>query len=252
MASTFHDELHAQEATHWWHVGKRERVRYLIARFADRDGSGDRALDVGCGTGGWLRVLGQRGWAAGLDHEPRALAYYRQQGLGRLIQHDLARGPWPIRAAAFDLITALDIVEHVEDDAGFVGEMFRVLRPGGLAVVSVPSFQWLWSYWDEWLGHKRRYTRRQVTGLMQQAGFRIVWASYAECATLLAIAPLRWWKQRQVRRGRSVSSDNAPPPAWINAALLGYERFENWLLQWTPLPWGTSVAVVGVKEPSTS
>ncbi len=243
----FYEEMYAQELTHWWHVGKRERILGLIERFR---GVGDgrwRALDVGCGTGGFLGCLAERGTAIGMDHEATALAFCRQRGHEALVHHDVARYPWPVPDASFEVVTALDVVEHVEDDAGFVAEMRRVLQPGGVAVISVPSFQWLWSYWDEWLGHRRRYVRPQLTGLMQKAGFRVAWSSYAECATLLAIAPLRWWKQRQVRRGRPVASDNAPPPALINQLLLGYERLENRWLRWGRLPWGSSVVAVGIK-----
>ena len=243
----FHRELYEQEQTHWWHVGKRERVLALIARYGTR-ASARRLLDIGCGTGGMLAELARRGQAVGMDAQAEALAFCRQRGAQTLIQHDLAQSPWPIADAQFDVVTALDVVEHVDRDDVCVREIHRVLKPGGVAVVSVPAFQWLWSYWDEWLGHRRRYTRRQLVALMRQAGFHVVWASYAECLTLGAIAPLRWWKGRQVARGRDIGSDNAPPPGWVNRMLLGYERMENRLLRWIVLPWGTSVAVVGMKE----
>lgn len=249
MEPARYHELYVQEETHWWHVGKRERVLELIRRFRPAGSSaGWRALDVGCGTGGLLAALAELGPAVGMDQAPEALDYCRRRGARDLVQHDVARGPWPIPDGAFDVVTALDVVEHVDDDAGLVAEMHRVLRPNGVVVISVPSFQWLWSYWDEQLGHRRRYTRPRVTGLMRRAGFRVVWASYAECATLPAIAAIRWWKQRQAARGRLVGSDNAPPPPLVNQGLLWYERLETRWLRWGRLPWGTSVAAVGIKN----
>ncbi|MBI4313641.1 MAG: class I SAM-dependent methyltransferase [Candidatus Omnitrophica bacterium] len=247
MQPHLYEELFKQEQTHWWHVGKRERILGLLRRFCGPSGGSWKALDAGCGTGGFLQLLSQRGEAVGMDHEPQALEFCRRRGVGNLIQHELAQYPWPVQDKSFDLVTALDVVEHVEDDAGFAREMHRILKPGGVAVVSVPSFQWMWSYWDEWLGHKRRYIRGELMELMEKAGFEVVWSSYAECATLLAIAPLRWMKQRRVKQGREVASDNAPPHPIVNQTLLGYERIENQWLRWGRLPWGTSVVAVGVK-----
>ncbi|MBI4227786.1 MAG: class I SAM-dependent methyltransferase [Candidatus Omnitrophica bacterium] len=251
MQGEQYDELYAQELTHWWHVGKRERIIGLLERFRPAPAAGSngwRALDIGCGTGGFLAALARLGPAVGMDQAPEALAYCRRRGLPELIQHDLAQCPWPVADGAFDAITALDVVEHVDDDAAVVAEIARALRPGGLAVISVPSFRWLWSYWDEQLGHRRRYTKPQLTSLMGRAGLRVVWSSYAECATLPGIAGLRWWKQRRLRRGRPVGSDNAPLPPWLNGMLVRYGRMENWWARRLPLPWGTSVAAVGVKE----
>ena len=245
MRADLYDELYAQERTHWWHVGKRERIGRLLACYANGVAGTRRALDVGCGTGGFLDALARRGHAVGMDHEGAALAYCRARGLRALVQHNVAQCPWPIRDQAFDVVTALDVVEHVDDDQAVVGEIHRVLKRGGTAVVSVPALQWLWSYWDEWLGHRRRYTRGQLVRLMQAAGFQVVWSGYAEWATLLAIAPIRWWKQRQVARGRPVASDNAPPPGWANRLLLRYERLENACVPWARWPWGSSVAAVG-------
>lgn len=244
----FYDELYAQEETHWWHVGKHARVLAFLERFRRPADLPWRALDVGCGTGGFLTRLARGGIATGMDQAALALAYCRRRGHRQLIQHDVAGLPWPIRDEVFDVVTALDVVEHMDDAAACVREVARVLRPGGVAVVSVPSFQWLWGYWDEWQGHRRRYTRAQLVALLQQAGFRVVWASYADCATLLLIAPIRWWKHRQVRRGRAVTSDNAPPPPWANRVLCAYGRWETAWLRWGRLPWGTSVAAVVVKE----
>lgn len=243
----FYEELYAQELTHWWHVGKRERVLGLLERFRTGDGAPWRMLDVGCGTGGFLEALSRRGPAVGMDHEALALDCCRRRGQQALIQHDLGRYPWPMDDGAFDGATALDVVEHMDDDVGFVRELFRVIRPAGIAVISVPSFQWLWSYWDAGQGHRRRYTQPQLVGVMRQVGFRVVWSSYVECATLVGVAPARWWKQQQVRRGRAVASDNAPPPAWVNRLLLGYERLENQWLRWARLPWGMATVAVGIK-----
>jgi len=229
-------------------VGRRERILRLLEMFSAPRGAPRRVLDVGCGTGGFLEAAARSGAVVGMDHEPLALALCRRRGLRGLIQHDVAALPWPVRDAAFDVVTALDVVEHVDDDAGCVAEMARVLKPGGVAVISVPSLQWLWSYWDEQMGHRRRYTRPQVAALLRRAGLRVVWTSYAECATLPAIAAGRWWKQRQVARGRPVASDNAPPPAVVNRALRWYGRLENQWLRWGRLPWGTSVAAVGIKD----
>ena len=245
MRPELYEELYTQEATHGWHVGKCRRVLGLIHRFGSSQRQ--RCLDVGCGTGGFLNRLSDEGFAVGMDHQAQALQFCRARGNKRLVCSDLSRTPWPFKDAAFDVVTGLDVVEHVEDDAALVAEIHRVLKPGGIVVVNVPAFQWLWSYWDEWNGHKRRYTRFQLDQLMQKCGFVPKWSSYSDWLTLLAIAPLRWFKQRRVKKGLKVGSDNAPLPGWANFLLLQYEQFETFVSRWIRLPWGTSVTWVGVK-----
>ena len=116
-----------------------------------------RLLDLGCGVGNTLRALGGRDVAFGVEYSTVALAVARRRGIDRVVAGDGLCLPFPSRA--FDAVIALEVVEHFADDTGVLREAFRVLRPGGVLVASVPAFMALWRSHDELYGHHRRYTR---------------------------------------------------------------------------------------------
>jgi SAM-dependent methyltransferase len=159
------------EATHWWFVGRRK----LIADELTAAGIGPqcRALDVGTGTGSNLRLLRELRFreAEGVDSSETAIRFCRQHGYGPMHHADIC--DLPFAEAQFDLVLATDVIEHVDDDAKAAGELLRVLKPGGLALVTVPAFQTLWGRSDEIGQHKRRYRLASLRALLESAGFRI-------------------------------------------------------------------------------
>jgi SAM-dependent methyltransferase len=145
------------EESHWWFTGRKR----IIAGFVERicNGSTEHSphiLDVGCGTGANLEMLAQFGQAAGVDVSPDALAFCRERGLQDVRQGEAEHLPYA--DASFDLVTGLDVVEHLDDDIAGLKEMRRVLRPGGRALLFVPAFMFLWGVQDDVSHHRRRYT----------------------------------------------------------------------------------------------
>src|SRR5262249_44857380 len=142
-AAEFH-EMQALEESHWWFQGKRLLLRAMLARV--EGGGNGRLLDVGCGTGGVLRALARGRTVVGVDQAALALGYRRERGLGAGVQGSALALPFD--AGAFDVCVLMDVLEHVDGEQVLLGEVRRVLRPGGTAVVSVPAFAALWSQHD--------------------------------------------------------------------------------------------------------
>lgn len=240
MRTDLYDDLRRTEERHWWHRGKRALVADLLRRFA---GARPRILDIGAGTGGNLAAWGAGGArAVGLDSSAEALAFCRGRGLRTLVQGDAAR--LPFADAAFDAATALDVLEHLDDDDAALRGIARALRPGGVLVVNVPAAPRLWSYWDEAAGHRRRYAARRLRARLEGAGLRVRLLSHTNALVLPAAAAVRAAKALRGRSGADAPSDFFPLPGPVEALLLLYLRAEAAVLARLPLPFGLSLVAV--------
>ena len=156
--------LAALEDKHWWYRERRAVLRRELKGLVP-----GRALDVGAAGGGNTRVMRDRGWKTlSVDFSPAAVEIARQRGLDA-IQADAC--DLPLGSCEYDLVTAFDVLEHIEDDHAAATELRRVLRPGGTALIAVPCDMALWSPHDEAVGHVRRYDRTGLEELMVKAGF---------------------------------------------------------------------------------
>ncbi|MFD0904525.1 class I SAM-dependent methyltransferase [Actinomadura sediminis] len=203
------------EDRHWWFRERRARLARELRRLP-RPFPGERALDVGAAGGGNTRVLAAHGWRAlATDLAEEAVAIARARGLDalRADARDL-----PVESGAFGLVTAFDVLEHVEEDDRVAREIARVLRPGGTALVSVPCDMSLWSAHDEALSHVRRYDRDRLTRVVEDAGLAVerVWSWN------VLLRPVVRLRRRAVK-----GDDLAAPHPLVNAALtavIGAER----------------------------
>lgn len=174
--------LYELEESHWWHIGRRRIIGSFVKEICDQiTDHRPRILDVGCGTGGNLKMLSQFGDAEGVDISPDALAFCRERG--QKVKLGAAEG-LPYADATFDLVTALDVVEHLDDDVAGLREMRRVLRPGGHVLIFVPTFMWLWGVQDDISHHRRRYVLPRLRRAVTQAGFEIERTTYANITFL--------------------------------------------------------------------
>lgn len=152
------------EDRHWWYS---ERRSLLAGELRRLPGPGV-ALDIGAAGGGNTRVLRAHGWrAVALEFAPTAAQVARERGI------DVVRGDareLPVRTGSVDLVTAFDILEHIEQDYLAAAEVTRVLRPGGTALIAVPADMALWSAHDEAVGHVRRYTRATLSDVVVKGG----------------------------------------------------------------------------------
>src|SRR5260370_34913669 len=174
------------EDQHWWYVGRRRIIASWVESVCREIGKQRaRILDVGCGTGANLQMLAEFGVADGVDVSAEALEFCRARGLGSVRQG--AAESLPYEDAQFDLVTGLDVVEHLDDDVAGLREMFRVLRPGGRALLFVPAFMFLWGGQDDISHHRRRYTRAELQERLTAAGLAVSRASYANNTFFLPV-----------------------------------------------------------------
>ncbi|HEX7294914.1 MAG TPA: class I SAM-dependent methyltransferase, partial [Pyrinomonadaceae bacterium] len=158
------------EETHWWYVGRRLIIESLVERICSSiKSSTPRILDVGCGTGANLQMLAKHRNAEGVDVSQQAVAFCHHRGLDCVKLGAIEQLPY--ENESFDLVTALDVIEHLDDDVAGLGEIRRVLRPGGYVLVFVPAFMFLWGVQDDVSNHRRRYTLHGLLTALKEAGF---------------------------------------------------------------------------------
>lgn len=240
-------KMDAVEANHFWFRAKRLFLGATLDRFFSAPAGGVlRALDFGCGTGAVLEFLASRGHEAhGVDMSAEALAFCRARGLSVLLQD--AHGAIPHPDNSFDLVCALDVLEHIEDDRAAVREILRVLRPGGTFVAMVPAHQLLFSYHDTALHHFRRYGRRELAQLIsEQCHLRAVrWMHASILIPAVAVRLLR-----TVIGGSHAGSDVRPARRFTNAFMGTLYRIELFIFRYLRLPFGLSLLAVGTKRSS--
>jgi len=227
--------LNALEEDFWWFAGMREITAVLLDPVCPP--SRDRfILDAGCGTGGnlaWLSRYAGDGRVAGVDLASEALKFCRERGHKYLSRATVTDLPFP--DSTFELMTSFDVLVQLPGataDEQAMREMYRVLRPGGIAFVRVAAYEWMRSGHDEALSTQRRYSLCMLTERMERAGFKILRATYAN-TFLLPLAVMRRLVLKRiglVNRG----SDVVPLPPmlqWLNRALVGVLQSEARLLK---------------------
>jgi ubiquinone/menaquinone biosynthesis C-methylase UbiE len=240
METDYFERLYQLEEDHWWHSTRRRLVLDQLERtYSDR--SDLRLLDGGCGTGRMLSELNRSGTAVGIDLSDEALRFCRERRLDHTVKGSLLQMPFP--DATFDVLTALDVLEHVGDDVGALRECQRVLKPGGRMFIFVPAHRWLWSLQDEISHHFRRYTARTLRQAVGAAGYEIERLTYVSFFLLPIIVVGRLWL-RILLRFRDVKDENQLHPGWSNGLLGSIFRSEIPLIRRVDLPIGASLFCV--------
>jgi SAM-dependent methyltransferase len=225
------------EGWHFWFVGRRRLLARLIPlNLVHEPGL---ILDIGCGTGSLVLDPPLSGHSVvGLDRRPEGLGAARREApLAPLIQADA--GSLPLRAGTVRLALLLDVLEHVPDRP-VMQEIYRVLRPGGRAIITTPAIPWLWSYRDEDAGHLRRYTRNQLQALAGSSSLRVVGTEYYQFLLL----PLLLLTRIAGQKGpswRDLEERRLPLASWLLGLVT---RLEVWLSGYVRWPAGSSLVVV--------
>lgn len=229
------------ERDHWWYRGRRQLLERLLPTLVpSRDPGSVRILDVGSGCGVNAETLARFGRPVLLDRSADALEFAHDRGT--CCQSDAGR--LALRSESFDLVCALDILEHLDDDRAGMRELARVLAPGGRLLVMVPAFEFLWGPQDDSSLHKRRYSRRALVALARSAGLEVERAWFFN---LVLFAPILLARKviRLLRLG--VENENEVNTPSLNAVLERIFGADARLSLSVDYPVGVSLALVATK-----
>lgn len=242
MRKDLYSEMFVQEKTYWWHVAKRRLIHAAMKKV--EFSSSDKIFDAGCGTGAMLEELGEKSpFCFGADVSSRAIDFCQKKGLKNVKKINFEkRLPYP--NGYFKIITCLDVLEHVSLDEQLLREFYRILAPGGRLYLTVPAYDFFWTYWDKILGHKRRYRRSFLIKLLASSGFGVKRASYFYSFLVPVVLIFRLVKSVTHNR----QSDFVQIHPILNNILLGLCQLERRVLFCLPIPLGLSIFFEAKKD----
>lgn len=232
------------EESYWWFVARNEIVKNTILKRTDLN-KGAMVLDVGCGTGGFAKLISDSFTPICMDTSDIALEYCRKRGIKQL--HNSILQDFPAEQVDFDAITMLDVIEHIEDDQSVINTAFQISKPNGWFIATVPAYQNMWSWHDEMHHHYRRYSINQITELIKKAGFSVKYASYFNTFLFLPA-----WLKRKIEKITKETGEGRPPvdevSPLLNKIFKSVFLLEKPLLEKAALPFGLSIIVLAKKE----
>ncbi|MDB5385598.1 MAG: methyltransferase family protein [Planctomycetaceae bacterium] len=234
---------------HWWWRVRHEVVMLELSRLllpVATEGSNPRILDIGCAGGVAFDDFSRFGEMSGIEPDAQ-LINSCPQWRNCIEQRFFTPDYQP--SAPFDVITMLDVLEHIEDDAGTVAHLFSILKPGGYAILTVPALSWLTSIHDKINMHFRRYHRGPFKNLLINAGFQVRQMRYL-FGWSIGMVYLRTW----LKPSRIEDYHVTVPPSPVNSLFAGLSRCENAIANTVGLspPWGSSLLAVVQKTSSDS
>ncbi len=251
MDRALYEEMFALEQQHWWFAAKRQIVVSLLNAFAEVTPSADApavVCDIGCGCGMQAAELSEAGWnVIGVDASEDALTYCRARGVdavqGRL-PDDV-----PLEPGSLDAVLMLDVLEHVDDDAGSLAAGAERLKPGGVLICTVPAYAWMWTDRDDYHHHKRRYSRRAFAELIRSCDLCEVMMTSFMNTVLFPLALASRLGSKLV--GSSANGgDLSIPPLGTNALFRAAFAAERHLLsRGVGMPYGLSQVAVLRRKP---
>ncbi len=235
-----YEAMYSLEDFYWWFVARRALIEEIVSH-ETRTSPDARLLDVGCGTGSNLAAFGRHARAAGVDMSAEALRFCVKREATSVVLSPVER--LPFCDGAFDVITALDMLEHTDDDLAALSELRRVCRPGGLLICTVPAYGFLWSEHDEALKHRRRYTAHELRNKLSVSGFDPERTSYFIMSLFFPILTMRI-AQGLLKKSTHPRTSLRVLPPWANRLLVAILSVERRVFQYVNLPFGVSIVAI--------
>lgn len=240
MEKDFYNTYFNLEKDNWWFRVRRNLIFGLLGKY--KIGKNSKILDYGCGSGFLAGILQERGYdTSGVDVSPEAIEFGKDKGIKNLSIVSGVKTNYP--DASFDLVLAMDVIEHVEDDYLVMMELARILKPDGLAIITIPAYQWMWGVQDEVAHHFRRYTMKSFLKLVKSTpGLKVVRKTYFNTflfppAALVRIAS-------KIFKLKSRESDFDINNAFLNKLFYTIFNLEAQLLSCINYPFGVSILIV--------
>jgi len=238
MDRSVYDSMAEIDERHWWYVARRKVLAELIRRKV-RPPKDAKLLEIGCGTGHNLKMLGEFGSVDGLEIDEAARSFAEKR-----VGQEIFSSPLPELAGIpehhYDVVGAFDVIEHIADDVGAVASIARLLKPSGKLVMTVPAHQWMWSAHDVVNHHQRRYSKASLKRLIDGSPLKLETMGYFN-SLLFPVAVA----ERLASKARGKDDANLAPPAGpINQALERIFAAERLAIGRLPLPPGLSLFAV--------
>lgn len=241
MNDEVYEEMYRVEGHHWWFGAKHKIVRSLLARYMPPTPTHKpRVIDIGCGCGYLLSLIKDEYDAVGFDASSQAVEFSKKRGVKVEVAFLPDQVPEPDESA--DVIMFLDVLEHLKDDHACFERATKLLKPGGIAICTVPAYPWLWTKRDEFHQHFRRYTKRAFKSLMNIDGMKSEFVTHMNAVLFpAAVAERVMRKFVPLKEGHG---DLKVPAAPINVAFRESYAAERVLLGRVPIPFGLSLVSV--------
>jgi SAM-dependent methyltransferase len=247
----YFEPLFATEDRHFWFLARNRVICQLAAKALPVDGLG-RLLEVGCGTGFVLRALEKEfpeKLVTGMDLFLEGLRLANQRVTCGLVQGDLAAPPFK---GGFDLVGMFDVLEHIEDDRGVLDHLFKLVKPGGSLLLTVPADPGLWSYFDVASCHFRRYSLQDLREKVQAAGFDVNFTSPFIALTYPALRFQRLLMNKSGTDNPETAADQAEEDLKIIPVINDIVKWilyleADWLARGRRLPFGSSLVLLARK-----
>lgn len=219
---------------YWWYRARSSLLEKVFAHYLN---DGDFVIDIGSADGPSVRWVTQSATRVALDIDPTGLVNEPRGVCASALR-------MPFQNDSADVITAFDVLEHFESDVNGLSELRRVLRPGGVLLISVPAYEWAWTSFDERQGHHRRYTKRRLVELLRSSGFVVDRATYA----FASVFPMFTLERLLTRTTSREPEDPAVSqlPEWVGDSLEWLSRLDQKLLERFDLPFGSSIFAAAV------
>jgi SAM-dependent methyltransferase len=242
MDSDAYDQAADVEQRHWWFRGRRAVLAAVFRRISAARAGPMSILEAGCGNGGNLALLARFGSVVAFEPHAKARARAAARDIATVLPGSLP-GQVPFPEDGFDLVVALDVIEHLKEDVAAVATLLRQLKTGGRLVLTVPAHMWLWSEHDTLSHHCQRYSAAGLRAALERAGCEVHYVTFFN--TVLMLPAALYILLCRVFRWRA-SAALAVPIAPVNNMLTAAFAAESLLVPRIRLPWGVSLlAVVG-------
>lgn len=245
MQEVMYDYINRLEDRHWWFQARKNVVLSLIERYFNGAGQA-KILDIGCGTGMMLNYLLKYGEAWGIDNNLRAVEYARIKCPKASII--LGTVPQDLPDDKFDLITALDFIEHIYDDRGILGAMANNLKEKGILAITVPAYQSLWTSHDDLNFHKRRYLAKELKDKIEKSGLAMRKISYYNTFLFPPILAAKIFIRLLLNDKMTPHFGKNPPPRLLNRTLQSIFSSEKTILPYLDFPFGSSIIAIARKK----
>ncbi|TET73914.1 MAG: class I SAM-dependent methyltransferase [Candidatus Aminicenantes bacterium] len=246
MDISMYQDFYNLEEKHWWFLGRRNIIFSVLDKYLP-NGSQLRILDVGCGTGATLRKLEKYGHTTGVDISGEAVKFCKLRGCRNV--YKINRQSLFFEDKMFDVVTALDVIEHISDDCAALSEYYRVTKEDGILVLTVPAYSFLWGAHDEINHHKRRYVANELKNKVEKTGFAVEKLTYFNTFLFPFVLLARMVQRvtKMVNGGYKPRSDLKLHRSHINGVLKTIFVLEEPLLRKYDFLYGVSLLCVAKK-----